>query len=230
MDSETLAKKMRAAEFFSWPKGDTHFEQHGAFWDYQIKNRVAFQSAVRDVANYSQEPPMMTVDTIDTVIDIGAHAGSWTLPLSLVCKRVYAYEPIHWSTLAQNVELSEQTNIEVRPNLLSNSHGDRTVYVRKDNSGDTGIDLGDAEGRQRMRMTARPLDSLTHTGHIQGIKIDVQGHELEVLEGAEQTIRQHLPAICCELNKGNPRAEQFLKSLGYGLKTRTGKDWIWTTY
>ena len=227
MDSELLEKKMRAAEFFSWPKGDTHFEHHGAFWDYQEKNRQAFQQAVRDEANWSQEPPMLTVDTIDTIIDIGAHAGSWTLPLSLIAKRVYAYEPIHWQTLARNVELSEQKNIEVRPNLLSNDHGDRTVWIRSDNSGDTGIDLGDGEGRQRMRMTARPLDSLSHLGHIQGIKIDVQGHELAVLEGAEQTIRQHTPVICCELNKGHTGAEQFLKALGYELRTRTGKDWIW---
>jgi FkbM family methyltransferase len=227
MDSELLEKKMRAAEFFSWPKGDTHFEHHGAFWDYQHKNRQAFQQAVRDEANWSQEPPMLTVDTIDTIIDIGAHAGSWTLPLSLVCKRVYAYEPVHWQTLARNVELSEQKNIEVRPNLLSNALGDRTVWIRSDNSGDTGIDLGDGEGRQRLRLRARPLDSLTHEGHIQGIKIDVQGHELEVLQGAEQTIRQHTPVICCELNRGHPGAERFLKGLGYELRTRTGKDWIW---
>ena len=227
MDSETLERKMRAAGFFSWPKGDTHFEQHGAFWDYQHKNRQAFQSAVRDCANWSQEPPMMTVDKIDTIIDIGSHAGSWALPLSLICNRVYAYEPIHWKCLAGNIERSEQKNIEVRPHLLSNSNTARTVYIRQDNSGDTGIDLGRSEGRTELRMRARTLDSQSHTGHIQGIKIDVQGHELAVLEGAEQTIRQHEPAICCELNSGDRGAEQFLTGLGYELRTRTGKDWIW---
>jgi len=212
---------------YKWPHGDTHFANMGAFCDYQYRNRIAFEQAMRNWSNWSQEPPMMTLDWIDTVIDIGAHAGSWSLPLSLTAEKVYAYEPIHHQILEHNVKLSEQTNIEVRSQLLSDCECDRTVWIRKDNSGDTGVDLGSQNNRQPKTMSALPLDSFEHQGVIHGIKIDVQGHELPVLKGARQTIEKFTPVICCELNQGNPSAEKYLQDLGYIKHDQSGKDWIW---
>jgi hypothetical protein len=48
------------------------------------------------------------------------------------------------------------------------------------------------------------------------IKIDVENHELEVLKGAAQTIRKHLPHMYVEIfDFDNGPVPKFLKELGY---------------
>ena len=50
------------------------------------------------------------------------------------------------------------------------------------------------------------------------IKIDVEGHELQVLKGATETLKKHKPTILIEIHDFSEDSEihQYLKSLGYG--------------
>jgi len=49
------------------------------------------------------------------------------------------------------------------------------------------------------------------------VKIDVEGHELSVLRGAEKTIKKHKPVILIEIHDftDDHEVHVFLKSLGY---------------
>src|SRR6056300_1027810 len=50
------------------------------------------------------------------------------------------------------------------------------------------------------------------------VKIDVEGHELEVLEGAKETLEKHKPMILIELLphiENSKKARAFLEELGY---------------
>ncbi len=214
---------MHKPQQWQWPQGDTHFQKHGEWWEYQKKSRREFVRAMRDLNNW-QAAPMLRRDHIDTVIDIGAHVGTWSLDLCRDCQRVYAYEPLYWRELALNQQFLSARNLEIRPRLISNAHRAVTIGQRRDNSGDSGVGLED--GREQIAMQSHPLDSFQHEGWIQGIKIDVQGHEFSVLQGAEQTIREHQPIILAEFNEGNSLALVWLEARGYELRTRVGKDWI----
>lgn len=211
---------------WQWPQGDTHFPQD---WrSYQKKNRDRFWYWTQKLMIYKDEPPYMEPQKANTLIDIGAHAGSWSLDLADRFHRVIAYEPLHWQSLAKNAEFLGQKNIEIRPRVLSDSEQTRDFYSRTDNSGDSGIDLTDDAPRIKMSCRTTTLDQdLGECQDIDAIKIDVQGHEYSVLKGAEHTIREHQPAICVELNEGNAMAALLLDSWGYELVERTGKDWIW---
>ena len=54
------------------------------------------------------------------------------------------------------------------------------------------------------------------------IKMDVEGHELEALTGAENTIRKYMPSIYIEIS--NKDAYIFLTELGYRQKEDFGND------
>jgi FkbM family methyltransferase len=76
------------------------------------------------------------------------------------------------------------------------------------------IDYSDAKLVQARAMT---IDSLA-LRRLDLLKIDVEGMECEVLEGAKRTIRQCLPVIMVEhLKTGADKIVEFLRHYGYGM-------------
>jgi len=196
---------------FKYPQGDTHFEQHGEWYKYQVKNKKALR-------NY--------LDETKAFLDLGAHCGTWTLWFAPLVPHVYSYEPVHYGVLEQNLVEYNIQNVSVRPRALSNSTGTRTIWVRTDNSGDTGFLGKGTVNRTPIDVHTTRLDLETFDHPIGTIKMDLQGHELEALQGAEQIIRTHTPTLCVEFDTGNPMGERLLKEWGYTLARRSGKDWI----
>jgi FkbM family methyltransferase len=212
---------------WQWPPGDTHFP---ADWSsYQKKNRDRFWYWCQQNILWRDEPPYMPPQRAYTLIDIGAHAGSWSLDLKDRFEHIIAYEPEHWATLTKNSQWLGCKNIDIRPRALSDRPQTLDFYTRTDNSGDSGIDLDDDIPRMKksMKCTTLDIDLADYNKHIAAIKIDVQGHEYQVLKGAEHTIRTNGAALCLELNDGNALAGVLLESWDYELQERVGKDWIW---
>jgi hypothetical protein len=49
------------------------------------------------------------------------------------------------------------------------------------------------------------------------VKIDVEGAEVQVLEGMRETLERHRPALICEVHGTAPEVCDFLESRGYQL-------------
>ena len=226
----SLNHPARTPTAWSWPPGDTHFAEHGEWYEYQRRGRDAFMRAVQKEADFKDEPPYMGPAPLHTLLDIGAHAGTWSLDLAGRFTKVIAWEPEHWQTLSRNAQWLKTHNVEVRPHAVSDRSAEVAFWSRTDNTGDSGIDLGTtADARIKRMITTRVIDQELegYTGYVDAVKIDVQGHEYWVLAGMRRTVEKHQPVICVELNDGNPAAEQLLQSWGYSVEERVGKDWIW---
>jgi len=77
----------------------------------------------------------------------------------------------------------------------------------------------------------RTLDSF-HLENVDLVKIDVDGHEVPLLEGARETLSKNTPVINIEMKREKrpsqvKRTEQILKDLGYRFKERTKSDEVW---
>ena len=72
------------------------------------------------------------------------------------------------------------------------------------------------------------LDSLNIPEKIDLIKIDVEGHEIETLEGAKNTILKNKPIIVIETFNHRDKVEEILFSHGYKIVDviREGEDYI----
>lgn len=218
---------------WQWPQGDLHFQQF-QWQTYQSRARERFRELVQDHVLDRTEAPITGMERAELIIDVGAHVGTWTVPMTEWAWEVWAFEPIHAGCLHENVQ-----NFAARPRtglgcltriydrVLSDQRGPVEFWQRTDNSGDSGIGLGENNHRQRLICERDLLDDYQTDQHLTGIKIDTQGHELSVLKGAEQWIRRDLPVICVELNQGHPDSEQLLEDWGYRLESRQGKDWLW---
>src|SRR6056300_855451 len=76
-----------------------------------------------------------------------------------------------------------------------------------------------------MEVHCERLDDI-YTGTPSLMKIDVEGHELKVLKGAEETIKKHKPAILIEIHdfSEDHDVHKFMMSLGYGMPERRPEE------
>jgi FkbM family methyltransferase len=173
----------------------------------------------------------------ETWLDIGAHFGYTGIALSKlvgVAGRVFAFEPMISTAgcLAQTRELNKFPQLIVLPLGLANPESlelerlpatrgmvDSTLCPKK---GGREEDEGQTVWQETI-MLAR-LDWLWpricgERQQIDGLKIDVQGMETEVLRGMRDLLKRHAPKLVIELHKGVNRDEllSLVTSQGYSL-------------
>lgn len=157
------------------------------------------------------------------VVEAGANVGVHTLFLSELVGpqgRVYAFEPqrILFQILCGNVALNGRLNVFCREAALGDQLGHLHLppidYHTESN-------LGGVELRQDLRgepVEVATLDSLNLPAcHF--LKADVEGMELQVMRGAEQTLRRHRPLLYVENDRreSSPALIEYLQSLDYDL-------------
>jgi len=165
----------------------------------------------------------------NTVLDIGANVGDWTLAMALRVGpdgRVLAFEPVPYlaETIVKTSRINRQDQVEVLNLALSDADGTAEFSVEQGNSG--GSRLGQMAGDFAMTtVPTRRLDSLLaerpDITRIDFIKIDVEGFELHVLEGARATLARFHPPLILESGHESDderRAQSdFLIGLGYDI-------------
>ena len=103
-------------------------------------------------------------------------------------------------------------------NRVANDNGDfKTV---------TGKEIKRNEGYQRVQIAQRTLDSYNFND-VDIIKIDTEGYELQVLEGAQDTIKRNRPIVQIECVEIQPRA--FGRTIQELMDYFNNRDYIITT-
>lgn len=138
------------------------------------------------------------------VIEVGAHIGTHTVPVSRLVGpwgRVYAFEPQRkvYRELYHNLALNGVTNA-VPLRFAIGAGQARVIEMNPPTPGNEG---GTGVGAGGDRAELRSLDSFGFE-HVSVIKIDVEGYEDKVLKGASDTIRRNRPVIMIEILGGTP--------------------------
>jgi FkbM family methyltransferase len=140
-------------------------------------------------------------------VDIGANKGVYSYFLSRLCDRVIAYEAN--PDLAAQLRRYGLRGLEVRAKALSDVTGEAPFYIPLSKTGKrrnnvAGLDTPEGQVDeikvQRARLDDESLIDISF------IKIDVEGHELSVLRGAEKTILRERPILLVEIN-GGPKTD-----------------------
>lgn len=157
-------------------------------------------------------------------IDVGAHDGCYVHFLRKYSRHVYAFEPIPW--MAADLELKFQHGVTVRPEALSRSNGTATLHMPVvDGKSVPGCSTISASvsavygGSNDITVPVRMLDGI-YAGDAGFMKIDVEGHEIEVLEGGRETIERCRPNLVIEVVErlspnGVRIVTEFLQRRGY---------------
>jgi FkbM family methyltransferase len=139
------------------------------------------------------------------VYDIGAFHGLLTIYFAQRAKLVVAWEPNSRNRrrLNENVRLNSFGNVVVRPYGLSFQPARATMTFDPLVPGRASIDAGIAGGDEEETVEIRMLDQEEGLEQPDLIKIDVEGFELNVLNGGLRTLERH-PALFLEMHGADP--------------------------
>lgn len=116
-------------------------------------------------------------------IDVGASTGNHSLFFQFFCKsdKVYSFEPNkeHHAAFNETMNLNNINNVFLNKFGLSNSDSTESVTF-----------VLNPKGNRTSFETCKRLDGVlgSDTGKVSIIKIDVEGHELKVLQGAKEVL------------------------------------------
>jgi FkbM family methyltransferase len=179
---------------------------------------------------------LRTVRPGDTVIDVGANVGYFTLLSSQMVGatgRVHAIEacPANFDMLTKNLIRNNVSNVSLHNKPVWKKEQEVTFHFSSDYSSssaliDPGLYPTNVKSRETPRSTkmqSMTLDSLD-AKQVKLVKIDTEGSEQDVLAGAENLLSlQHPPYVVAELNPFglnqcgyNQRTlRQFMQRYGY---------------
>jgi len=135
----------------------------------------------------------------DTVVDVGANIGYYTVLLAdKVGKtgKVYAFEPdkTNFEILVKNIETNNLKNVVAINAAVGSISGKKILYKSKNNLGDHKL-YGNGE-KETVKIIK--LDNYFKDIKVDLMKIDTQGWEPEVIDGAKELIKKNKPVIFLE--------------------------------
>jgi FkbM family methyltransferase len=161
-------------------------------------------------------------------LDIGANIGNHSVFFSQFFEKIHSFEPERrtYQVLKLNAQL--KSNIETHEYGFAEKPKTARLSISSTNVGEASV-LSDwksnAVGADAYEIELKSLDGVADQfDRVVFVKIDVEGLELNVLQGGEEFIRSRLPIIVFEQHKsdfdstGSPSVK-FLQGLDYVLFT-----------
>lgn len=176
----------------------------------------------------------------DVCIDVGANVGIYSLFMAQkACNgKVIAFEPLSLNRhmLCINAALNRIENIDVRDSVLSDKPGVVEFSVSEDAAYSSMRPTGRKKEISSLKVQASSIDEIYAEGgqRVNVIKVDAEGAELLVLQGAEKLLSTpHLRprVLLVELNAQNQAPYNYgpedvlmyMKNLGYSANSVSNK-------
>lgn len=173
-------------------------------------------SFVKNTESHVYEKMLSEMDEEDVFYDIGANLGFYSCLISQKASRVYSFEPNPAAVklLKENLERNSVENAEVMEVALSNEDASKGFKNLFSNSVVGWGSITEEEGE----IKARKAETLLENDRVElpdMMKIDVEGHEREVLKGMGKVLEKGSPVIYVESHGRHGKIEEILENYGY---------------
>ena len=152
------------------------------------------------------------------VFDVGAYIGTHTIYISKFGdpETVYAFEPDpkNFGLLKKNIEANSLDSVV--PINKGVWEFDGTVNFKIADASNRGISKVDYAGDTTIQVVS--LDKFCSDGKCDCIKIDIEGNELKVLEGARKIITDNHPVLAIEVHGTKFEFPDWMLKLSYKVK------------
>ena len=142
-------------------------------------------------------------------VDVGAHAGMYTLVAAWETRgRVLAFEPNPGARaqLLENVRLNGFTNVIVVPKAAGAQPGRAQLHVpTTPDPSFSSLEGGRFAEAEPIEVEVTTVDAEVRAHGLRPtiVKIDVEGRELDVVEGIRETLAEHRPWLLVEVSESS---------------------------
>lgn len=206
------------------------------FWYNKNDRYVGQRIALGKYEEFESQLILEQVNKNSVAVDVGANIGYYTLLLAQVCKKVYAIEPESESfeILSKNVAANKLTNVVLIKAAAGETEEMTDLYKSNVNNGDHKMWTGGGNLKTEEIFCKRLDNILLNEPKIDLIKIDTQGWEPAVIEGAKEIVKRDRPIIFLEYSPNDyPKAGlagrkmiKYLKSIYKNIWTID--NWYYT--
>lgn len=141
-------------------------------------------------------------DPGDTVVDLGAHVGLFTISMALLepACQILAFEPYrdNYLCLATNVKAFDLRNVDVYRMALSDRYGHGSMRAHTDRSIDHQLEVANEQSDQVPTVPLEGLLDLADRPHIDFLKMDVEGAEKAAFDKASEATLKRFRRIAME--------------------------------
>jgi FkbM family methyltransferase len=192
--------------------------------DLNKSARLSFRDWEPETLNFL----MSIAPALKCIVDVGAYSGV----ISILCAKVnagavvHAFEPNPYACklLIRNVQANNLSNVTLHKLALSNITTKQNLYL-KNASGVTATSSLERDYPNNVAIEGEVISVNTCTldeyfeSSIDLVKIDVEGHELQVLQGMRQHLLNSHPIVVTEALTYNElfKQVQFLQEFGYTM-------------
>lgn len=165
----------------------------------------------------------------DVFVDCGANIGIWTITAAIAvgddgCVHAFEPHPEVFRKLQRNVSLS---GVEQRVRLYRSAVGSRRgrLWLQIEDLHDMSR-IVDAPTESSIEVDVITLDSVLQEEDVRGVKLDVEGFELQALQGAKGLLTNERPWLIVEFNSvlagtrrlGDWPVHELLVGTGYACR------------
>ncbi len=214
--------------------------QTGAVWRLRGLLRPSYEPEFRAIEQ------LVPTDRVHSLIDVGANFGQSITALKRTYPKatILAFEPNQALAARLDRLYSRDALVQIKPIALGMAPGSATLYMPTYNGipfpGLASLDeagahrwfspdsvLGYRNDRFRARALPVQIDRLDeHATSADFIKVDVEGHELDVLAGGLRLIEASRPALLIECSGSYEQVLRLLAPFGYeGFELLAGQ-WV----
>jgi FkbM family methyltransferase len=182
--------------------------------------------------------------TSKCAVDIGSYTGVYTLVAAKTNKKIltisFEPNPDLYAALEKNVQINRLKNFKLAQVALDKEIGSAILYLNHDQHTSVGSLIKSSSAGKQIKVNRTTLDSYCQENKVDFIdlmKIDVEGSEINILEGSKVTLEKYSPLILMEALTVSSLESQYiyLKQFGYLRPMQVKGDgfdnnnWLWFT-
>tara|TARA_B100000989_G_C19474442_1_gene442239 strand:- start:231 stop:1043 length:813 start_codon:yes stop_codon:yes gene_type:complete len=158
------------------------------------------------------------------LVDVGANIGTHTVGFADIYKSAVSYEPnpIISNLLEVNISINKIKNVTVRKIALSDIRQNMILNVPQENHGNASLQKMHSDESFELQTSTIDNELLGKysSGNLILLKIDVEGHELEVIKGGKEFLLKHNVIIVLEHTKSHKTEKLYnlLEDIDYKAK------------
>lgn len=192
-------------------------------WFQENDKFIGQRIALDKYEKYETAVLLSQITKNSVVVDVGANIGYYTLLMAKIAKKVYAFEPEieAFKILKKNIKENGFKNVVLINAAVGDKNGEIEFVRDEENFGNHRIKplFADAasplEKREKVRIVK--LDEVIKE-KIDLIKIDTQGWEPQVINGAKEIIKRDKPIIFLEYTPADYQDNKMITFLQKNYK------------